>query len=81
MTENIKVWKNGRRNAWRQMPMAKRLAVVLLLLSSDWTLFASGEYHRLHGLAGGLIAGFWVIVNIAVVTAVVDIVRRRRRAS
>ena len=64
---------------WRPLPIAKRLAIVFLLLSSDWTVFARGEYRRLYRLPGGLIAGFESVVNVGVVILVIVLVRGRPR--
>ncbi len=54
------------------------MVVVLGLLTSDWTLYASSEYQRLHGVAGGFISGFWGAVTVAAIVVIEAIVRELR---
>ncbi len=74
----FRAWKTRRRAYWRRLPLYGRIVVVLGLLTSDWTLYASGEYQRLHGVAGGFIAGFWGVVTMAAIVVIVAIVREVR---
>lgn len=80
MITRFRTGQSRRRQRWRHLPLHHRLALGLLLLSSDSMGLASGEYVRLHGFAGGLIIGSWMVVNVALVVVIGTIVGDVRRA-